>query len=368
MKIIFIGGRSIHTLGGIESYMYNLATHLRQMGHEPIVYCESDNKRIEYVNGFKVIHHKSYASNLICKPILGLKSTLHALYTEKDISLIHYNAWPVSLWCFFPRMFGIPALMEGHGLEWKRSKYSSKARRVMRFMEMFTAHLNNHLIMVSQEQTDFFYRKYGKRCVTIPTAVNLPIKVPSVTVLSKFLLEEEKYYLFLGRLVQDKNPDYLIRAFIASGITDKKLVIAGANDAMPDYVKYLKDQALGYDNIIFTGAVYGEDKEALLQYCYTFCIPSTIEGLAITLLEAMSYERMVLASDIPANREGLGDNGVWVRYEDEEDLTEKLIYCENHPELLVEQGQMNKKRIEEYFTWDIVARRYVEYVKAIVKK
>lgn len=368
MKIIFIGGRDIHTLGGIESYMYNLATHLTQMGHVPIVYCESDRNQVEYVNGFKVIHHKSFASNLICKPILGLKSTLHAIWTERHISLIHYNAWPASLWCLIPRILGIPSLLEGHGLEWKRSKYSPKAQKVMKFMEKFTAHLNNHLIMVSQEQTDYFLQEYGKRCVTIPTAVELPLNVPSVNILSKFQLEKEKYYLFLGRLVQDKNPDYLIKAFIASGIKNKKLVIAGANDAMPEYVNYLKNLAQGYDNIIFTGAVYGEDKEALLQYCYTFCIPSTIEGLAITLLEAMSYERMVLASDIKANREGLGDNGIWVKYEDEKDLTVKLSFCENHQELSAIQGRMNRKRIEENFTWDIVARRYEEYVKTIVNK
>lgn len=43
MKIAFIGGRDIRKLGGIESYMYNMATELVKKGHEPIVYCESDH-------------------------------------------------------------------------------------------------------------------------------------------------------------------------------------------------------------------------------------------------------------------------------------------------------------------------------------
>ena len=33
MKIAFIGGRDIHKLGGIENYMYNLATELVKLGH-----------------------------------------------------------------------------------------------------------------------------------------------------------------------------------------------------------------------------------------------------------------------------------------------------------------------------------------------
>lgn len=42
MKIVFIGGRDIHLIGGIESYMYNLASTLVRFGHHPIVFCESN--------------------------------------------------------------------------------------------------------------------------------------------------------------------------------------------------------------------------------------------------------------------------------------------------------------------------------------
>ena len=56
MKIAFIGGRDIHKLGGIEAYTYNLCTELVKMGHEPIVFCESDRDEEEVVNGLKVFH------------------------------------------------------------------------------------------------------------------------------------------------------------------------------------------------------------------------------------------------------------------------------------------------------------------------
>ena len=66
MKIAFIGGRDIHLLGGIENYMYNLASNLAAMGHEPIVYCESDRNATEWINGFKVVHRKSVGGRLLC--------------------------------------------------------------------------------------------------------------------------------------------------------------------------------------------------------------------------------------------------------------------------------------------------------------
>lgn len=174
MKIVFIGGRDIHILGGIENYMLNLATQLVKLGHEPIVYCESNRNETEWVNGFKVIHQKSIKSIFLCKPLLGLKATIKTIRHEKNVSIIHYNAWPPSLWCWIPRLFGIKTLMQGHGLEWQRSKYSPKQQKIMKMMEKITAYMNQHLIMCSEAQTKYFKKTYNKNAVTIPTAINLP--------------------------------------------------------------------------------------------------------------------------------------------------------------------------------------------------
>ena len=184
-------------------------------------------------------------------------------------------------------------------------------------------------------------------------------------ILHKNDLQKDGYYLYLGRLVQDKNPDYLIKAFVKSNTNKAKLVIAGANDSDPEYVEYLHNLADGDSRIVFTGAVYGLDKETLLKNCKVFCIPSTIEGLAITLLEAMSYAKPIIASNIEANREGLGDNGIWVRPENEEDICNAIHYCEENIAKLHEQATENYSRIEQYFTWDRISRLYDNYINSI---
>lgn len=365
MKIAFIGGRNIHKLGGIETYMYNLCTKLKEMGHEPIVYCESDRNYEEVVNGFKVIHWKSPKSVYICKIYIGLRSTLNAITKQKGVKVFHYNAWPPSLWSWIPRLFGRKAILMGHGLEWKRTKYSPRKQKIIRLMERITAKMNNHLIMVSQEQTDWYASEYNKTCATIPTAVNLPVNFTDSDILQKYNLQKEGYYLYLGRLVQDKNPDYLIKAFLKANCKDTKLVIAGANDSDPEYVKYLHNIAAGDNRVVFTGAVYGLDKETILKNCKVFCIPSTIEGLAITLLEAMSYAKPVIASNIEANKEGLGDNGIWVSHENEDDICNAILYCEKNIDKLEEQAMKNRSRIERYFTWDRISSLYDDYIKSL---
>lgn len=363
MKIAFIGGRDIKTLGGIENYVYNLATHLAKLGHEPIVYCESNRNAIEEVNGFKVIYHKSFGGRFLCKILLSLKSTIDALTKEESVELFHYNAWPPSLWSWIPRMVGRKALLEGHGFEWKRTKYSPFQQKIMHLMEWLTAKMHKNILVVSDEQRDYFASHYSRRCVTIPTAVNMPDSndVDS-DILSRYNVEQGRYFLYLGRLVQDKNPDYLIKAFQKANTTDYKLVIAGSNDQQPEYVEYLHKLAQSDSNIIFTGAVYGADKNTLLRHSAAFCIPSTIEGLAITLLEAMSYGLVCIASDIPSNREGLSNNGIWVTAEDVDSLAEKIEYVISNTDALSHIKELNRRRVEQNFTWDIIAKRYVEYI------
>lgn len=367
MKIVFIGGRDIHILGGIENYMLNLTRELTKLGHECIVWCESDHRAVEMLDGVKVIYHPGPKSNLLCKPWCGLKATLKTVFKEKNVDLIHYNAWPPSLWCWIPRLFGIASLMEGHGLEWQRSKYSARARKVMRFMERITAKMNQHLIMCSEGQVEYFRKEYGKESVCIPGAVTMPDpdEPNDSDILERYGLEPGKYFLFMGRLVQDKNPDYLIRAFIKAKIDGYRLVIAGSNDAMPDYVTKLHDLGAGNDDVVFTGAVYAQDKSKLLRNAYCFCLPSTIEGLSIVMMEASSYRLPVIASDIDANREFLGDDAVYVKPENEDDLINALQYAASHPDVLGKYLTANYNKVAKQYTWDKVALKYVDYLHSI---
>lgn len=369
MKIAFIGGRDVRILGGIENYMLNLATQLVSLGHEPIVFCESDHYEETWINGFKVIYMSGPKSNLLCKPWVGLKATLKCIFKIKGIDFIHYNAWPPSLWSPLARLFGIKSCMQGHGLEWQRSKYSTVAQNILKLMERITAHINMNLIMCSNDQTRYFRDNYNKIAITIPTAINLP-DVRDLTcsnIYTDYDLQQGKYFLYLARLVQDKNPNDLIVAFKKVNLPGFKLVIAGDNPNNKYYVKHLHELAERRTDIVFTGAVYDKDKEQLLRGAYAFCIPSKIEGLSISLLEAMSYKIPIIASNIPANREVLEkDKAIWVRPQNVEDLVTAYTRAVNDPELLQSFVEYNYNKVANHYTWEKVAQKYVATVNSFL--
>lgn len=368
MKFVFIGCRDIHTLGGIESYMSNLARELVRRGHEPVIYCESNRKAIEWEDGIKLVHYKSIKNVYLCKIWISLKATFRTLIKEKNVAAIHYNSWPSGIWSFIPRMFGKKALLQGHGFGWERTKYSKKQQKIIKFVTTIVTKMNKYRIMCSDVQTEYYKKNHNLKCTTVPTAVNLPPESNSNEhqALEKYGLNSKEYFLYMGRLVQDKNPDYLIKAFNTCNNGNMKLVIAGANDADKGYVDYLHNIAKGNENVIFTGAIYGDEKDALLRNAYTFCLPSTIEGLSIVLLEAMSYKLPIIASDIAANKEVLEEkDAVWVRPESVDDLKNAIEFCINNPEIIEEVRMRNFNRIKKSYTWEKITDRYLEFWSSI---
>ncbi|MFT6126724.1 MAG: glycosyltransferase involved in cell wall biosynthesis [Flavobacteriaceae bacterium] len=219
--------------------------------------------------------------------------------------------------------------------------------------------------MVSDEQTEFVNANFNKKALTITSAINIPNPNSYTSnVLSRFGLIQNKYILFLGRLVQEKNPDLLIKAFKRSNLQDLKLVIAGYDDRAKKYIDSLVQMGLNNKNVIFTGAVYGDDKEVLLRDCHSFCIPSSLEGLPITLLEAMSYSKLCIASNIPACKEAMGSTGLYFKDKDIENLISVLNSLEQS-DIILERNDAFV-RVKSKFTWDIVSKQYEQFCKSIV--
>lgn len=365
MKIVFIGTRDLNTIGGIESFTRNLSNELVRLKVSPVVYCESDHFGKSTLNGVEIISLKSLPSRFITKPILGIIATLHAVCLHHDAVLFHYNTWAPSLASWIPRLFGIIVVIHGHGFEWQRTKYSSFQRKILRFMEMLTAKLNQNLLVCSQEQAVFYAAKYHRKAEVITGGVYLPDNNISNenSYLEKWKLKKNSYILFLGRLVQEKNPDVLILAFKKmKNRNGMKLVIAGDNPQLPRYVQMLHETAQNDYDIVFTGSICGDEKNSLLKNCFCFCLPSTIEGLPITLLEAMAFRVPCIISDIPSCREAIGDNGFYVLPGDEDSLCHTIDKLVFEKDLYENYYENEFKIIKEQYNWEAISSKYYQYV------
>jgi glycosyltransferase involved in cell wall biosynthesis len=174
-------------------------------------------------------------------------------------------------------------------------------------------------------------------------------------------LSANQYLLFLGRLTPEKRPDWTIRAFQGIPDAEMRLVIAGGSSATDHYVEELKSLAEPLsDRILFTGPVYGPLKDELLANARAFVLPSALEGLPITLLEAMSHGRPCLASDILPHRGVIqdGKNGFLHRAADLDHLRTRvteILHAE--PRHLSSVGVAARSTVVNDYDWEQVVEQ-----------
>ena len=183
--------------------------------------------------------------------------------------------------------------------------------------------------------------------------MNRPEIRESDLITEKFGLVKNSYILFLGRLVPEKGIRYLIEAF-KNVKTDKKLVIAGGSSDTDSFMEELKELAKEDGRIIFTGFVQGQMLDELYSNAYIYTLPSDLEGMPLSLLEAMSYGNCCLVSDIPECAEVVEDKAMIFKKSDVNDLREKLQDVCDHSEKVMEMKAQAADFICEKYNWDDV--------------
>ena len=196
------------------------------------------------------------------------------------------------------------------GIDWQREKWQSGlGSKFIHQGEKNAVKYADEVIVLSKGVQDYFKETYGRKTHFIPNGVNRPQTREANLITDKFGLKKDSYILFLGRLVPEKGIRYLVEAF-KNVKTDKKLVIAGGSSDTDSFMKELKELAKGDDRILFTGFVQGAMLDELYSNAYIYTLPSDLEGMPLSLLEAMSYGNCCLVSDIPECAEVVEDKAL----------------------------------------------------------
>lgn len=214
----------------------------------------------------------------------------------------------------------------------------------------------DEIIVLSKGVQEYFLDTYGRETRFIPNGVNRPIIRNAEIIKNKFGLEKDSYILFLGRLVPEKGLRYLIKAFKQVD-TEKKLVIAGGSSDTDEFTKELKELARDDSRIVFTGFVQGKELDELYSNAYVYTLPSDLEGMPLSLLEAMSYGNCCLVSDIDECASVVEDKAFIFKKSDVADLQSKLQKaCDDK-----EQVQKYKDEAADYicqkYNWDDVVEK-----------
>ena len=162
--------------------------------------------------------------------------------------------------------------------------------------------------------------------------------------------------LFLGRLVPEKGIHYLIEAFNKIK-TDKKLVIAGGASDTNSYYQELLEMSKNNKNILFTGFVQGKELDELYSNAYIYVLPSDLEGMPLSLLEAMSYGNCCLTSDIDECSQVVEDKGVIFKKSNVKDLAKKLQELCDDNKLVKKYKDNAQLYILNKYNWDDVVEQ-----------
>ena len=375
MKIAMIGHKVVPSRrGGIELVLTTLAPMLVQKGDQVVCYNRKGSRtepeyreKIEN-NTYEGVHLRevwSIEKRGIQAVLASFTAAIHAAFGKYDI--VHFHALGPCAAMWIPKLFGKKCVVTVHGLDWQREKWKNGwGAKYIKMGERIMVACADEIIVLSRGVQKYYLDNYGRQTVYIPNGVSKPEPVAAEMIREQFGLEKDGYFLLLSRLVEEKGVHFLIDAYRQLE-TGKKLVIAGDASDTEDYVRRIKKMAENNPNILFTGFVSGRLLEELYSNAYAYILPSTIEGMPLSLLEALSYGNAVICSDIAENTDVIGDCGVSFRSGDAADLRSKL-------EDFLEQEEKVyalKARAAEYictrYNWEDVAGQTRSLYRRVAK-
>lgn len=370
MKIAMIGHKRIPSReGGIEIVVEELAKQMVEKGHSVTVY----NRKSRHVSGksfdsefhynlkeYKGIHIiqvPTFRSRRFNALVYSFLATIHALFSRYDC--IHYHAEGPCAMLLIPHLFGIRTVATIHGLDWKRAKWGGFATKYLKFGEKIAAKYADEVIVLSMNMKQYFLDEYERVTKFIPNGISMPNQKPTNLIEKEWGLKKDEYLLYLGRIVPEKGIQYLVDAY-REVHTGKKLVIAGGSSHTASFMREIKKNAEEDDRIIFTDFVQGEILEELYSNAYLFVLPSDLEGMPISLLEAMSYGNCCVVSDIPECSEVVEDKAIIFKKNNVLDLKNKLNLLVQNPVLVNEYKRSASDFICKKFDWNDITKKTVQ--------
>jgi glycosyltransferase involved in cell wall biosynthesis len=383
-RIIMLGHKRIPSReGGVEIVVEKLAVRMARKGKQVTVYNRSghhvsgstyDNfeyqKKFTY-QGVSVVTIPTVDKKSLNAVVYSFLGALRAAFS--DAQLVHFHAEGPCAMMWIPKLAGKKCVATIHGLDWKRDKWGGFATRFLLYGERQAVRHADRIIVLSKGVQDYFKTTYHRDTVFIPNGIDKPQKKEPEMIKKDYGLKGDDYILFLARLVPEKGVHTLLEAYEQSGLSTK-LVIAGGSSHTDEYEKKIRVMAeninaKGTGQVILTGFVQGRVLQELYSNCLLYVLPSEVEGMPLSLLEAMSYGRICLTSDIPENTDITGEHGLSFVVGDTQDLCRKLQDTLSRIEELRNREEYREEGIRHYvldnYNWDKITARTWECYESI---
>ena len=345
--------------GGVEIVVNELTTRMAAKGHSITCF----DRHTRHVSGGSIEQKEEYKGVRIVpvwtiekKGLAAMTSSLSAAWKSAwgKYDVVHIHAEGPAAMSWLPKVKGKKVIVTIHGLDWQRAKWGGFATKYIQWGEKQAVKWADEIIVLSRSVQEYFEKAYCRKTVFIPNGVTRPEIREADEIKKLWGLEKDGYVLFLGRIVPEKGLRYLVEAW--KGInTDKKLVIAGGSSDTEAFMAEL--ERLSPEGVIFTGFQQGRVLEELYSNAYIYTLPSDLEGMPLSLLEAMSYGNCCIVSDIPECSEVVEDKAICFPKGSVKGLKEALQRLLDKPEVVERYKQEAIDFICQKYSWDDVVDR-----------
>lgn len=367
LRIAFLGHKRIPSReGGVEIVVSELATRMANDGHQVTCYNRNghhvsgnayDSEKLKEYCGVRLKTVWTVNKKGLAAMTASFSAAICAALGKYDVVHFHAEGPCASLW--IPKLFGKRCIATIHGLDHMRAKWGRFASWYIRTGEKCAVRFADEIIVLSENVQKYFKDKYNRDTVFIPNGVSRANPTRADLIVKEYGLKSNAYILFLGRLVPEKGIKYLIEAF-KQVETDKKLVIAGGASDSTSFADEIRRDGESDSRIIFAGFVQGQMLEELYSNAYIYVLPSDLEGMPLSLLEALSYGNCCVTSDIAECESVIGEYGVTFKKGDVGELERTLQHLCDSPETVESYKSRAAEYVSTKYNWDDVCKQTLE--------
>ena len=381
---------------------------------------------IHFENPWPLISHGTQAKFKGALEALSL-NLLENLHLEK-LDIIHTHTWYVSMAGFLAKkLYDIPFVLTTHSLEplraWKAEQLGS-GYKLSSWMERTAILDADAIVAVSNGTKADILKAYPdvdeKKIHVIYNGIDLQQYqyTPNQEALKKYGVDPAKpYVLFVGRITRQKGVTHLVDAIPHLPPGTQVVLCAGAPDT-PEIAKEMRDKVeavrkqtpgsqhaavsvesdgvnnppghaeatgdptgQGHNIVWIEQMVTKEEAIQLYSHCAVFCCPSVYEPFGIINLEAMACKAPVVASATGGILEVVveGETGTLVEFEADpattfptkpeqfsRELAARIVDLLQDPEKAKAWGEAGRKRVEQHFSWESIAKQTVDLYESLI--
>lgn len=332
--------------GGFETLVENL---LDSSDPEVLVYCSSKhyeaqaekykNARLKYIN---------LSANGVQSIPYDVLSMLDAVRSGANKILVLGVSGAI-LFPFLRLFTKVQIVTNIDGLEWRRDKWGSLAKRYLKWAESLAVRYSHDVVSDNQSIADYVYSEYKRHSHVIAYGGD-----HAVVDVSSCNSPKQSYALGLCRIEPENNVHLILEAFAESKL---KLKFVGNWNAS-FYGQKLKEKYSKYSNITILDPIYDlETLSVLRSDCVLYVHGHSAGGTNPSLVEMMHFGKPIFCFDCSYNRATTEDTALYFGN------VKELFGLINQFDISVGEPAVASKMVEianRRYTWSIVKKQYLD--------